>query len=133
MNKLFIFILGGIAGLVLGVIGAFVQADRTVISNRTIPFGFVLAILFIALTQIWLGRAFQSRLAPIGVVVGWAIVTIVLAGLNERGTAIITAAWYSKVYVFGGAVIFGMVSAFPVLQLPPKPHSLEESFTENLQ
>ena len=129
MTKIFKLILGLIAGLIMGLACAFIQAERTIIGDITIPYGFVLALSIIVLMQLWLARALQSRLAAIGLALGWVVVTLILGGLLHKNEVVITSTWYSKVYVFGGAIILGMVSALPALKPMQESHSLEEPFT----
>jgi len=133
MTRVFKLILGCVAGLVIGVVGAFVHANRTVVGNLHFTYGFLLALALLALTQLWLGRALQSRLAPIGIALSWAGVTLVLGGLVGNEATVISAQWYSKVYVFGGAIICGMISAFPILKPVPPSNSLEEPFTNVME
>ena len=133
MIIVFKFILGFAAGLLVGVVGGFVQAGRITIGGQLVPYGFVITCALLVVTLLWVGRALQSRIAVISAALGWALVTVVLAGLLGEQIAVITSAWYSKVYVFGGAVISGIISAFPVLKPVPERNSLEESFTDVMQ
>jgi len=130
MTKIFKLILGLISGSIIGLACAFIQAERTTIGNITIPYGFVLALSIIVLMQLWLGRALQSRLAAIGLALGWVVVTLILGGLLHKDEVVIASTWYSKAYVFGGAIILGMVSALPALKPLQESHSLEEPFTQ---
>ena len=134
MKKFFNFVIGCVAGLVLGPTGAFIQANRTLIGGIRIPTGCIFALSLILVTQLWLTRATQSRLTAIGIAFIWVFTTLYAGGeFGNSDENVIAPTWYSKLYVFGGAILVGLISAFPILKPIPESNSLEEPFNGVMQ
>ena len=130
MNKFYALAVGLLAGLVLGLVGAFVQADRIRVSEHLIPYGAVLAISLIAVAQLWLVRHFQTRVAALAIAAGWIIATFVMGKDHVRNTAIIVEASWSKIYFFSCPIILGIICTISPLRPLPDSDELPEAFAE---
>ncbi len=130
MNKFYAVIVGLISGTFLGVVGAFVQADRIRIGGRLLPYGVLLAIALVALAQLLLARHFQTRLAAVAVAVSWLVVTQILAFDHLINEAVIVVAMWSKIYVPTCAIVIGVICTLPPLRPIPVPEVLPESFSD---
>ena len=117
MRKFAWLLFGAIAGVVVGVVAAFVRADRIRISGTMVPYGIVLALLGVVVAQLWLARRFQSRLISIGFAVGWVAITIVLGAANGTDDLVIPSSGTSAAYVLIGAILVSMCAAIPPLRL----------------
>lgn len=102
-----------VAGFALAVLGAFVQADRIYVADRLIPYGMVLATSIVIFSALWLARAFQTRLAAVGLVSVWVVLTFYLAMLKPGADQVIFKTWYSTTYLFATAILGGMVCSLP--------------------
>lgn len=133
MRKLLIFLVCVPLGFLLGTVGAFVHADRIKFGQHTIAYGVLLAVAFIAVSQLWVTRAFQSRIAAVAIGIGWILATAVLGADRSVNEAIILDSWWSKIYVPGMAVVIGIICALPPLRGLPDLEGLPEPFTEVME
>lgn len=117
MRKLAWLVVGAFAGVVVGVVAAFVRADRMRIAGTMVPYGIVLALLGVVVSQLWLARRFQSRWISIGFAVGWVAITIVLGAANGTDDLVIPSGGTSAAYVLIGAILVSMCAAIPPLRL----------------
>lgn len=109
-----------LVGLALGIVGGFVQADRTIVDSPwgalVIPWGvvLVLVVLLIAIRgAAWLVR---SRLGAWLVFVGWIAGTILMAGESPSGDSTISAGGRQWAYLLIGVVLGAACATFPVLE-----------------
>jgi len=130
MQKFSAFIGGVALGTVLGLSCAFVQADRSQVGSHTIAYGVFISWTLIVISQLWLSRRWQSRLPSIGIALGWVAMTIIMGSKIISSEIIIVDAWWSKLYLFGGALILGCVCALPTLKPVPEINELPEPFTD---
>ncbi len=133
MQKISNLFVGILAGLTLGIPCAFIQADRIRIGGQVIPYGAVLALALIVVSQLWLARSSQSRLSAIGIAIGWVISVILLGKQFGSYEQIISAAWWSNVYVIGGAVVIGCACTLPPLRPVIKSDELPTPFTDGMK
>jgi len=130
MQKFSAFIGGVALGTVLGLSCAFVQADRSQVGSHTIAYGVFISWTLIVISQLWLSRRWQSRLPSIGIALGWVAMTVIMGSKIISSEIIIVDAWWSKLYLFGGALILGCVCALPTLKPVPEINELPEPFTD---
>jgi hypothetical protein len=133
MKKISNLLFGALAGLILGIPCAFIQADRIKIGGQVIPYGAVLALALIVVAQLWLARSSQSKLSAIGVAIGWVLSIMLLGQKFETFEPIISAAWWSKIYVIGGAIVIGCASTLPAMRPIQVPVELPVPFTEGMK
>ncbi len=107
-------------GLLIGLIGAFVQAERFIVSapwgSLAIPWGMalVIAVLVIAIRgATWL---VLSRWGGMVLFLGWLIATIVMAGESSSGDLALSGGGRQWVYLLGGVVLAAAASTFPVVK-----------------
>ena len=110
-------LLGLLTGSTLGIFGAFTQADRLYVGTVMVPYGLVLTIAFILAVEIWLIRQLQSRLAGLGLVVGWVLATIGLGFDSPTGDVALAGNLLVTAYLVGGSVIFSTLA-----MLRPRRH-----------
>lgn len=103
-------VIGLVVGAVLGIFGAFTQADRIYVGTFLVPFGLVLTIAFILAVEIWLVRKLQSRLAGLGLVIGWVLATIGLGFDTPTGDVALAGNLLVTGYLVAGSVIFSMLA-----------------------
>ncbi len=135
MNKFYAVAVGIISGLLLGLVGAFVQADRIRIAGRLVPYGALLAIALIAVAQLILVRHFQTRIAAITLAVGWVIASQTLGGDQPYNTAVIMDATWSKIYMLTSAIVIGIICTLkPLRRVPSDSDSggLPEPFSNSM-
>lgn len=102
-----------IGGLVIGVVGAFLQGARFVAAGVTVPWGLVLAIVALVV----LVRAaieLTGARGPGWVVLGaWIAVTVAFAAEMPSGDLVISAGGRQMVYLFGGVVAGAAAATVP--------------------
>lgn len=130
MNRFYVVVVGVISGVLLGLVGAFVQADRIRIGDRLLPYGVLLAVAFVAVTQLWLARHFQTRIAAVAVAVGWVIATQTLGDDQQYNTAIIVDATWSKIYMIACPIVIGIICTLPPLRPMPVTEVLPDTFSD---
>ena len=128
LRKLIWFVAGIAAGLLLGAIGGFVQADRYHLKTSTIPYGVVLSLLMFVLAAVYAAREYQSRWPAIGMVIGWVLGTILMAVESNTGDLAIAVSNRATGYLIAGSVLGGLVAAMPPLRrFVPQPFASDES------
>ena len=107
-------------GLLVGLIGAFVLAERFIMSVPwgllVVPWGrvLVIAVLVIAVRgATWL---VMSRWGGMVLFLGWLIATIVMAGESSSGDLALSGGGRQWVYLLGGVVLAAAASTFPVVK-----------------
>ena len=111
-----------IAGLVLGIVGGFVQAGRSLIDvpggTVPIPWGAVLVLLVLLACirgAAWWGR---SRWGGWLLFAGWVVGTILMAVESPSGDTAIAAGGRQWAYLLIGVVTGAACATFPVLAHP---------------
>ena len=106
-------------GLLVGLIGAFIQADRFVINVPwgllVVPWGMVVVIVVLALVIRGGAWLVMSRWGAMAVFLGWILATIVMAGDSPSGDLALSGGGRQWVYLLGGVVIGAAATTFPVL------------------
>ncbi len=106
-------------GLLVGLIGAFIQADRFVINVPwgllVVPWGMVVVIVVLALVIRGGAWLVMSRWGAMAVFLGWILATIVMAGESPSGDLALSGGGRQWVYLLGGVVIGAAATTFPVL------------------
>ncbi len=111
-------------GLVVGILGAFVQAHRSILifGDRylVIPWGLliVLAVLLVAIR----GLALTSRSRATGwlILAGWITITVFLASETAGGDIAVSAGARQWAYLLAGAILGSAVATLPPQPLRPE-------------
>lgn len=109
-----------VMGLVLGVAGAFLQSQRTVVTvgdvYAVLPWGAVLAgvttLVVIRLVVIGTGRRTFGWL----VLAGWLVATLGLATVSPSGDIAVSGGTRQIVYLLGVVVVGSALASVPVLR-----------------
>jgi hypothetical protein len=108
---------GFVVGLVVGVVGAFTQADRTYIGSVLLPYGLVLTLTFVVCVQVWFARHRNSRVAGVGVLTGWVVATIGLGFDTPTGDVALAGNLLVTTYLVAGSVVMATLA-----MLRPRAH-----------
>ena len=107
------------AGLLVGLIGAFVQADRFVVTVPwgllVVPWGMVVVIVVLAFVIRGSAWFVMSRWGAMTAFLGWILATVVMAGESPSGDLALSGGGRQWVYLLGGVVIGAAATTFPVL------------------
>jgi hypothetical protein len=110
-----------VLGLLVGVVGAFVQAARIMTGGITIPWGLVL-MLGVLLVCVRLGvEAIGTRWAGWCVFGAWLGITIVFAAEMPSGALVIAAGDRQMAYLFGGVIVGAAAATVPPLSRLRRP------------
>jgi hypothetical protein len=99
-------VIGCLGGVLLGTVGAFVQAARWFIGDFAIPWGtlVILAGLVVAI-RVGVGLI-GSRWGGVGVFAGWLATTVIFATRTPwSGDLIIAPGTWQFFYLFGGMIL----------------------------
>ena len=117
-RRLGLAIVGLLAGLLVGLLGAFVQAMRYIWDSPwgyvVIPWGALLAMLVLVLTvrgSAWLAMTRWSGWAAF---LGWLAMTIVLSSESPGGSVALSGGGRQLFYLIGGVVIATATATIPV-------------------
>lgn len=105
-------------GAVIGVVGAFVQADRTPVASPwgviTIPWGIVL--VWIALVAAIRGGAWaiRTRWGSWAVLAGWLVLTVVMAAESPSGDLALSGGTRQLTYLLGGVILASAAASLPI-------------------
>jgi nitrate reductase gamma subunit len=127
MKKLWALLSGFVVGTAISVCAGFVQGDRTQIQGHTVYYGVPLAIVILIGTLLWLNRFFQSRLAGVGFLVSWMLMTWQLATETSGGDMGLVPSSHSHFYIVAGSVCLGIGVTWPVLR-PVRPIFMEPDY-----
>jgi len=102
-----------LAGLAIGVAGAFLQAMRFLVGGVTIPWGLILALVaLIVLVRAGIELT-QSRWGGWIVLLVWIAATVAFAAELPSGDLVISAGGRQMVYLFGGVVLGAAAATVP--------------------
>lgn len=104
---------GIIIGVLLGLVGAFLQAKTWTIGPITIPIWALVLITALAVFCRAMTTTYGSRKSAIVLYASWLIVTILLASPMPGGDIIIGAGAAQWFYVFGGVIVGAMIVSLP--------------------
>lgn len=114
-----------LVGILVGVIGAFVQADRLIISVPwgllVIPWGMVLVILVLVSVIRGASWLVESRWGGSVLLAGWISATIVMAAESPSGDVALSGGGRQWVYLLGGVILGAAAATFPVIGERPEP------------
>lgn len=105
-------------GVVVGVLGAFVQAQRAVIDTPwallTIPWG--VPLVWLALVSAIRGGAWalRSRWGAWAVVVGWLVTTVAASAESPSGDVALSGGGRQMTYLLGGVILASAAASLPV-------------------
>lgn len=109
-----------LAGLVLGLAGAFVQAQRGIVGLpwglTPIPWG--VPVVWIALVSGVRGGAWlvRSRWGAWAVAVGWLTATVLLSAETASGDVALSGGGRQLVYLLGGVILGSAAASLPLPQ-----------------
>jgi len=108
-----------VVGLLVGLVGAFVQAERFIVSVPwgllVIPWGMALVIAVLVMVirgATWLTL---SRWGGMALFLGWLISTMAMAGESPSGDLALSGGGRQWVYLLGGVVLGAAAATFPVI------------------
>ena len=117
-RRLGLAVIGLFAGLLVGLLGAFVQAMRYIWDSPwgyvVIPWGALLALLVLVLTirgAAWLA---MSRWSGWAAFLGWLAMTIWLSSESPGGSVALSGGGRQLFYLIGGVVIATATATIPV-------------------
>jgi uncharacterized membrane protein YgdD (TMEM256/DUF423 family) len=118
VSKISKVVASALAALAVSVIAGFAHADRIVVAGTKIPYGLALALALCTLSVLWLNRYFETRLAGLVFLTVWVITTLQLAVESPTGDLVLSATWYSSVYVIAGAILISAAAVVPHQDAP---------------
>jgi hypothetical protein len=117
-RRLGLAIVGLLAGLLVGLLGAFVQAMRYIWDSPwgyvVIPWGALLALLVLVLTVRGAAWLAMTRWSGWAAFLGWLAMTIVLSSESPGGSVALSGGGRQLFYLIGGVVIATATATIPV-------------------
>jgi hypothetical protein len=117
-RRLGLAVVGLLAGLLVGLLGAYVQAMRYVWDSPwgyvVIPWGALLVLLVLVLTvrgSAWLAMTRWSAWAAF---LGWLVITLVLSSESPGGSVALSGGGRQMFYLIGGVVLATATATIPV-------------------
>lgn len=102
-----------LAGLLVGIVGAFLQGARLLIGGVTVPWGLVLALVAL-LVLIRAGIEITGkRVAGWLVLLAWISVSVAFAAELPSGDLVISAGNRQMAYLLGGVVVGAAAATVP--------------------
>ena len=103
-----------VGGLVIGSLGALVQADRRVVGGHTVWWGLVLVVVVLGVCVRAASYLVGDRRGGALVAVGWLVPTLVLAGSGPGGDVILPSTDRSTWYLGSSAVVALVALLWPL-------------------
>lgn len=108
-----------LVGLLVGVIGAFVQANRFIVpvpwGLLVIPWGMVFVVLVLVVSIRGATWLVESRWGGSLLFSGWIVSTIVMAAESPSGDVALSGGGRQWVYLLGGVILGAAAATFPVM------------------
>jgi hypothetical protein len=127
-RRLGLAIIGLLAGLVVGLVGAYVQAIRYIWESPwgyvVIPWGALLVMLVLVLTVRGAAWLAMTRWSGWAAFVGWLIMTLVLSSESPGGSVALSGGGRQLFYLIGGVVIATATATIPV---PLRRHAVQSA------
>ena len=102
-----------LAGLVIGIAGAFLQGARFLVGGTTIPWGLVLALVAL-LVLVRAGiEVTRSRWGGWIVLLAWIATTVAFAAELPSGDLVISAGGRQMAYLLGGVIVGAAAATVP--------------------
>lgn len=123
----------GVAGLALlgaliGLAGAFVQAQRTTTGfywgTVTVPWGLILVWIVLVAAIRGGAWALHSRWGSWAVLAGWLVLTIVMAAESPSGDMALSGGGRQMTYLLGGVIVGSAAATLPVRSGTPRARNL---------
>lgn len=106
-----------LVGALVGLVGAFVQAQRLVADTVTVPWGLALVWLVLIVTIRGAAWAVGTRWGSWAVAVGWLVVTVAMTAESPSGDVAISGGTRQLVYLLVGVVLASAAATLPL----PRP------------
>ena len=115
----FVRIAGLVAlGLVIGLLGSFVQADRSIVplpwGQAVLPWGLILAVVTLVLVVRGAAWLIGSRAGGWAVFAGWLASTVVMSAESPSGDLALSGGGRQMTYLLGGVILGAAAATFPV-------------------
>ena len=111
-------IIGLFAGVVVGILGGYVQAMRYVWESPwgivVIPWGAMLVLLVLVLTVRGAAWLAMTRWAAWAAFIGWLAMTILLSSESPGGSIALSGGGRQLFYLIGGVVLAAATATIPV-------------------
>ena len=111
--KVMLLLASLLVGLVVGVIGAFLQAARLLIAGWTLPWGLVVSLVALLVLIRGAVEIAQSRWAGWLLFAGWLAATLAFAAQLPSGALVISAGDRQLAYLIGGVVLGAAAATVP--------------------
>ena len=105
-------------GLVIGIIGSFLQATREIVpmpwAQVVVPWGMIVVVVTVIIVirgGVWLVR---SRTGGWAVFAGWLVSTIVMSAESPSGDLAISGGGRQMTYLLGGVILGAAAATFPI-------------------
>jgi hypothetical protein len=105
---------GLLVGAAIGLLGAFVQAQRLLVGSVGLPWGVALvwvALLLAVRAGAW---AVGTRWAAWAVTVGWLVVSVLLSAESPSGDVAISGGGRQLTYLIGGVILASAAATMPL-------------------
>lgn len=109
-----------VLGLLLGVIGAFVQAQRAIFDAFTLPWGVVITLLVLIAAirgGVWL---MMSRVGGWAVFAGWLIATVAMSAETQSGDMALSGGGRQMTYLVLGVIVGAAAATIKVAARRPE-------------
>jgi hypothetical protein len=117
-RRLGLGIIGLLAGLIVGILGAYVQAMRYVWDSPwgfiVIPWGTLLVLLVLVLTVRGAAWLAMTRWSAWAALLGWLAMTIVLSSESPGGSVALSGGGRQMFYLIGGVILATATATIPV-------------------
>lgn len=119
-----------LAGVAVGVIGAFVQANRLLVGTVAVPWGTVLVLVTLVLGVRGASWLVGSRVGGAAAYAGWLVATVLLAVSSPSGDLAISDGGRQLAYLLVGVVLGAAASSFPLVERRPRPATGRDAAAE---
>lgn len=110
-----------LAGMVIGICGAFLQGARLLVDAVTVPWGLVVALVALVVLVRAAIEITASRWGGWIVLVAWIGVTVAFAAELPTGDLVISAGGRQMAYLLGGVIVGAAAATVPPVDRLRRP------------
>ena len=103
-------------GVVIGIVGAFLQGARWVVSGTPVPWGLVVSLVALLVLVRAGVEVTKSRWGGWIIVIAWIAVTVGFAAELPSGDLVISAGGRQMAYLLGGVIVGAAAATVPPLE-----------------
>lgn len=113
INKIIYFIISFFLGVIISLMGGFLQASKsTYLIN--FPWGIVVYFIILIFSVNFVRKSFRSRLTVLSFSIGWLIITLLMSTRSPAGDLVLTNNYLAITYLITSVIFLATFCTMPI-------------------